>query len=126
MTVIAFKHPLLIDSSVVSPVLLGVVLLHGEKTFELYFTLPSTLVRSKPETSNLRTFRTNGEISLYQAMSYHLLSWIYVKDNILKKLSKLKTTNPSVIINAIFGEKSGTTKISGLLDAENEEEFEET
>ena len=34
--------------------------------------------------------------------------------------------NPSVIINAIFGEKSETTKIKGLLHAENEEEFEET
>ena len=33
--------------------------------------------------------------------------------------------NPSVIINAIFGEKSETTKIKGLLHAENEEEFEE-
>ena len=34
--------------------------------------------------------------------------------------------NSSVIINAIFGEKSETTKIKGLLHAENEEEFEET
>ena len=48
-----------------------------------------------------------------------------MKDNISKKLSKLKIANPSVIINAIFGEKSETTKIKGLLDAENEEEFEE-
>ena len=48
-----------------------------------------------------------------------------MKDNVSKKLSKLKIANPSVIINAIFGEKSETTKIKGLLDAENEEEFEE-
>ena len=131
VTVTTFKHPFLVNSSGVSPVLLGPVLLHGEKTFESYFTLPSTLVRSKPETGNLRTFGTDDETNLYQAMNvcfkrlYHLLSWIHVKDNILKKLSKLKTTNPSVIITAIFGEKSETTKIKGLLDAENEEEFEE-
>ena len=48
-----------------------------------------------------------------------------MKDNVSKKLSKLKIANPSVIINAIFGEKSETTKIKGLLDAEKEEEFEE-
>ena len=45
-----------------------------------------------------------------------------MKDNVSKKLSKLKIANLSVIINAIFGEKSETTKIKGLLDAENEVE----
>ena len=111
VTVTTFKHPLLVTSSGVSPVLLGPALLHGEKTFESYFTLPSTLMRLKPEIGNLRTFGTDGEINLYQAMNAcfkqpnHLLCWILVKDSISKKLSKLKITNP--------------------LDAENEEEFEE-
>ena len=62
VTVTTFKHPLLVNSSGVSPVLLGPVLLHREKTSESYFTLPSTLVRLKPEIGNLRTFRTNREI----------------------------------------------------------------
>ena len=129
--VTTFKHPRLVNSSGVSPVLLGPVLLHGEKTFESYFTLLSTLVRLKPEISNLRTFGTDGEINLYQVMNAcfkqpnHLLCWIHVKDNISQKLSKLKITNPFVIIHAIFGEKSETTKIKGLLNAENEDEFEE-
>ena len=111
VTVTTFKHPFLVNSSGVSLVLLGPVLLHREKTFESYFTLPSTLVRLNPEIGNLRTFGTNGEINLYQAMNAcfkqpnHLLCWILVKDSISKKLSKLKITNP--------------------LDAENEEEFEE-
>ena len=48
VTVTTFKHPLLVNSSGVSLVLLGPVLLHGEKTFESYFILPSTLVRLKP------------------------------------------------------------------------------
>ena len=42
-----------------------------------------------------------------------------------KKLSKLKVTNPSVIINAMSGEENETTKIKDLLHAENEQEFEE-
>ena len=68
-------------------------------------------MRLKPEIDNLRTFGTDGEINLYQAMNAcfkqpnHLLCWILVKDSISKKLSKLKISNP--------------------LDAENEEEFEE-
>ena len=88
-------------------------------------------MRLKPEIGNLRTLGTDGEINLYQAMNAcfkqpnHLLCWIHVKDYISKKLSKLKITIPSVIINAIFGEKSGTIKIKDLLDAESEEEFEE-
>ena len=69
VTVTTFKHPLLVNSSGVSQVLLGPVLLQGEKTFESYFTLPSTLVRLKPEIGNLRTFGTNREINLYQAMN---------------------------------------------------------
>ena len=36
-------------------------------------------------------------------------------------LSKFKITNPYTIIITIFGEKSETTKIKGLPDAENEE-----
>ena len=47
------------------------------------------------------------------------------EDNISKKLSKMKITNPSEIINTIFGKKNGTARIAGLLDAANEEEFEE-
>ena len=119
MTVTNFKHPLLVNLSGVSPVLLGPVLLHGGKTFEPYFTLPSTLMRLKPETGNLQTFGSDGETNLYQAINVyfkqqnHLLCWTHVKGNIAKKLSKVKITNPSVIINAIFGEKSGTTKITG-------------
>ena len=48
-----------------------------------------------------------------------------MKDNTSKKLSKSKIANLSIIINAIFGKKSETTKIKGLLAAENKEEFEE-
>ena len=55
----------------------------------------------------------------------YLLCLINVKGNILKKLSKLKITNRSVIINVILGEKSETTKVKGLLDAEYEEQFGE-
>ena len=47
-TVTTFKHPLLVDFSGVSLVLLGPIFLHREKIFESYFTLPSTLVRLKP------------------------------------------------------------------------------
>ena len=69
VTVTTFKHPFLVNSSGVSLVLLGPVLLHREKTFESYFTLPSTLVRLNPEIGNLRTSGTDGETNLYQAMN---------------------------------------------------------
>ena len=88
--VTTFKHPRLVNSSGVSPVLLGPVLLHGEKTFESYFTLLSTLVRLKPEISNLRTFGTDGEINLYQVMNAcfkqpnHLLCWIQKIGDLLR------------------------------------------
>ena len=85
-------------------------------------------MRLKPEIGYLRKFGNDAETNLYQAMNAcfkqpnYLLCLINVKDNISKKLSKLKITNRSVIINVILDEKSETTKIKGVLDAEYEEQ----
>ena len=45
----------------------------------------------------------------------HLLFFIHVRDNIIKKCARLGI-EPKIYINEIFGVKAGKTKIKGILD----------
>jgi len=132
VTITTIRHPLLIvKSSGVHPVLIGPVLIHSTKSFESYFTLPSSMIRLRPELANLKAFGTDDEINVYKSMetcfkkAHHLLCFIHAKDNISSMLSKLNVENPEDFIKEIFGEKVGKQKIKGLLDSSSGEEFEE-
>ena len=126
-----YRHPLLYNvNSNVHPVLLGPTLIHSSKTFESYFSLPSVMLRLKPELASLRAFGTDGEKNLFEAISTcfnkadHLLCWIHVKDNISQKLESLCIETPNEYMCEIFGKTSGTTKVKELLDVTSEDQFE--
>ena len=54
----------------------------------------------------------------------HLLCWIYIKDNVKRKLSDLQRRFVKRYIDEIFGEKSGNVKVKGLLHTKSQEEYE--
>ena len=51
------------------------------------------------------------------------MCWIHSKENIENKLSKLQVKDKNVYLEDIFGKTSGNTKIKGLLDCFEENEF---
>lgn len=131
-TVSTYRHPMLIvKKSKVHPTILGPILIHSAKTFSSYFTLPSTMVRLCPGLANIKAFGTDEEINVYRALQTcfkdadHLLCSIHVKDNVFKKLSELNVEQPDRFIEEIFGHQVGDVKIKGLVDSENDIEFEE-
>ena len=94
ITISTYRHPLLYNvNSNVHPVLLGPTLIHSSETFESYFSLPSVMLRLKPELANLRAFRKDAGKYMFEAISTcfnkaDLFCWIHVKDNISQKLER--------------------------------------
>ena len=90
------------------------------------------MVRKLPALSDIRVFGTDGETALYTALrtvwknAGHLLCWIHSKDNVIKKLGALNMSYDvqQEYLKDIYGEKVGETKVKGLADSENEDEFE--
>ena len=131
VTITTYKNPLLIVRSTGKhPVFIGPILIHSKKTFESYYTLPSAMVRIRPDLTKLKAFGTDDEVNLYSALgslfrdAHHLLCFIHVRDNIEKALKNNNVENPEEYISEIFGEKIGEKKIKGLLDSASEDEFE--
>ncbi|XP_057300659.1 uncharacterized protein LOC130635160 [Hydractinia symbiolongicarpus] len=131
VTITTYKHLLLVKSNTEEhPVMIGPTIIHSHKTFDSYYTLPSNIVRFKPNAVNLKSFGTDEETNIHRAFTItfqkadHLLCSIHVKDNIVKQAKKLGMKENEVLWD-IFGKISGETKIKGLVDCETEEEFEE-
>ena len=130
VTITTYRHPLLlVKNDNIHPVMLGPILIDTNKSFESYFTLPSTLIRLRPSYTSLKAFGTDGELNVYSAFkscfnkAQHLLCWIHAKENIENKLSKLQVKDKNIYMEEIFGKTSGNIKIKGLLDCFEENEF---
>ena len=130
LTITTYEHPLLlVQNDDIHPVILGPILIHTNKSFESYFTLPSTLIRLRPSYTSLKAFGTDGELNVYSAFkscfnkAQHLLCWIHAKENIENKLSKLQVKDKNIYMEETFGKTSGNIKIKGLLDCFEENEF---
>ena len=126
-----YKNPLLeVSGTDRSPVMIEPAITHAQKTFEAYFALPHNMLRHIRNIIELKTFGTDAEVNVFQALKTcfsnadHLLCWIHSKDNVEKKLAYLKLRFTKSYINEIFGEKSGNVKVKGLLDSESQEEYE--
>ena len=83
LTITTYRHPLLlVQNDDIHPVMLGPILIHTNKSFESYFTLPSTLICLRPSYTSLKAFGTDGELNLYSAFkscfkkAQHMLCWI--------------------------------------------------
>ena len=132
VTVTTYRHPMVtVKETGKHPVLLGPVLIHSHKTFDSYFTLPTTMLRLNPKLTSLKAFGTDGEKSLFESLKAsfhqadHLLCWLHVKDNVQKKLAAIGVKDKGQYMREIFGQTAGDLKVRGLLDCETDEEFEE-
>ena len=126
-----YKNPLLeVTGADRTPVMIGPAIAHAQKTFESYFTLPHNMLRHNWNIAQLKRFKTDAEVNVFQAFKAcfpnadHLLCWIHSKDNVKRKLADLKLRFSGSYINEILGEKSGNMKVKGLLDSKSQEEYE--
>jgi len=112
-TITTYRHLLLLDRKTrESPVLIGPVLLHQNKTKRSYLSLSSQI---SLETPSVSVFGTDGDKQLYEAFqlsfpkAQHLLCDIHMKDNVEMKLNDLKISdqNKFRIVNLIFGSRIG-------------------
>lgn len=127
-----YRHPMLVVKGTnVHPVMIGPSIIHTSKTFASYHTLPATMVKLCPELAGIKTFGTDDEVNVYEALKStfqsgnHLLCTIHVRDNLIKLFNDKKIDNISDYMRELFGLQIGETKIKGLIDSESEEEFEE-
>lgn len=116
------------------PTLIGPIMVHMERTAEVYKHFFTQVVKYCPTLKNIRAVGTDGEQALVNALKevfgekcVYLRCFKHFKDDILRKLTSLGFPDSAkrVIINDIFGYSQGDLYIEGLLDSEEEKEFRE-
>ena len=134
VTVTTYRHLLLECRRTGSPpVFIGPTMIHYKKTFSTYLFFASTLVGLQPQLSQLRCFGTDGEEALYKAfqhefpISIHLQCFNHVRRNVKAKLQELAISEctTQVILGDIFGRVVEFQHFDGLVDADNDEEYDE-
>ena len=114
------------------PVFIGPGILHKQKLYTSYKTLPLLMSKYRAGTSNVLVYGTDGEDNMAKAFSdvysnaKHLRCDIHMKDNIKRKLSQLNITGDvaSEIMSDVFGKKIDGGKEGGLVDCCSSEEFD--
>ena len=114
------------------PAFIGPVLIHFKKSFSTYLFFSSTLVGLRPQLSHLKSFGTDGELALHQAFKHsfpsavHLLCTIHARRNIKSKIREMGISESVqlIILGDIFGKQVGSQYIEGLIDAENDQQYE--
>ena len=112
------------------PVFIGPVMVHYKKSFSTYLFFASTLLGIKP---NLKSFGTDGEEALFDAFQHvypnaiHLLCTLHMKRNVKAKLQELSVGEhiQHVVISDIFGKQVSSEHVEGLIDSNEEQQFEE-
>ena len=115
------------------PVIIGPVMVHFKKSFSTYPFFSSTLVGLRPKLSSLKLFGTDGEVALYQAFNptfpsaIHLLCSIHARRNIKSKLREIGISESvqQIILGDIFGKQVGTQHLEGLVDAADDQQYED-
>ena len=109
------------------------MLIHYQKTFGTYLFFASTLVGLSQQLQGVRAFGTDGEKALADAFmheftySQRLTCFIHVKRNVKDKCNDLSIPSDVTqkIIDDIFGHTLADTFIEGLVDSENDIDFQE-
>ena len=115
------------------PVFIGPVMVHYKKSYSTYLFFASTLLGVRSALSKLKCFGTDGEQALFEAFqtafpgAIHLFCSLHMKRNIKAKLRDLgvRQSSQEIVISDIFGQQIGSHQVEGLLDSENDENFEE-
>ena len=99
VTVMTYRHPVLISSTSNHPVMMGPVMIHKQKKFETYNFFASSLVSLKSSLCNLKAFGTDGEKAISNAMhivfdkAIHLRCFLHFRGNLDSKLKELHIPN---------------------------------
>ena len=103
---------------------IGPTFIHGSKTFESYFKLPSGMLKLNKKLKDIRAYGTDSEVNISESCTscfqkgYHLLCDINMRDNITSNLTELHISGALArsFIGDIFGRVIGSYKHKGLVD----------
>ena len=134
VTTTQYEHLFLVNRiSDQPPVMAGPIMIHLKKERITYRAFINFIVSLKPKLRSIRVFGTDSKVNLYNAFkdeypnAHHLLCSIHFKNNIKHHLHKtgVDEANVRLILSDLFGEQIGTRFEEGIVDAENEVDFEE-
>ena len=133
VTPTTYQHLMLEDTTTMKhPHFLGPILVHQRKNFSAFNYLASTLIGHCKKLRDVQAFGTDGDPALIEALSHNFNSskqlrcFIHLKRNIAEKLKERGIANPDAqeFLADIFGKHCGTTYQEGLVDSNNQEDFE--
>ena len=134
VTTTQYQHLLLVNRiSGQPPDMAKPVMIHQKKERITYRAFANFIASLKPKLRSIREFGTEYEANLYNAFKdgypnvHHLLLSTHFKNNIKDHLHKIGVdeANKRLILSDLFGEQTGTRFEEGIVDAENEVDFEE-
>lgn len=114
------------------PSMMGPLLVHYRKSKSSFNVLVDAMIDKQPNIKNLRVLGTDGESNLAKAFKQHcpslihLLCFNHVRRNIKDKLTSMKIPKPviSMVLDDVFGEQTGNVFEHGLVDSDDETDFE--
>ena len=126
-----YRNLMLETSKGINPVCIGPGVLYKSKLQSSYYTLPSSIVKYRPETRGVLVIGTDSEENLWNALSsvfpdaIHLRSDMHLKDNVKRKLSELNIGLNAAreIKGDIFGVKLENAREGGLVDCQSEKDY---
>ena len=132
VTVTTYKH-LMLESRIDSkpPTMIGPMFIHVKKDFASYHFFFSSLIGQQPGLANVKSFGTDGELALANALkscfpsAIHLRCFLHFKGNIERKLYELQI--PSNVAKEYVADIMGrpTRFQLGLVDARNSAHLDE-
>ena len=134
VTTTQYEHLLLVNRiSGQPPVIAGPIMIHQKKERITYRAFAYFTASLKPKLRSIRAFGIDDEAILYNALkdeypnAHHLLCSVYFKNNIKDHQHRIGVdeANIRLILSDLFGEQIGTRFEEGIVDAENEVDFEE-
>lgn len=131
MTFITYRHLLVTDCQTgESPVMLGTVFVHQKKAFESYHFFASSLISLVRSLDKLLAFDTDGKEPLQSAFQKQfkfaiiLRCFRHLRQNIRRKLISDMGMKKDDAQEIQYSIKSGPTLFEGLVDADDECQFE--
>ena len=115
------------------PICMGPILIHHRMNYASYSYFANQLVNLRPSLRGMKAIGTDGEQPLFTAMcdtfrsTVHLRCFRHFKENIISKLKDLHIAEcaQQEILQDIFGTVCGSQHQLGLVDSNDEDDFDE-
>ena len=114
------------------PSMMGPLLIHYQKSKSSFNVLVDAIIDKQANIKNVRVLGTDGESNLAKALKQHcpslihLLCFNHLRCNIKDKLASMKFPKPviTMVLNDIFGGQTENMFEHGLVDSDDEKDFE--